>query len=360
MKSLAELGSQDMLMRGGEFCRAARIYARERGDLQNAAALAETSREPERVRQVLKASVGAGSLGGGSPSAWGSELASYRALQQGFFESLRSRSIFFRLLQDGAFARTPMNTRIAAQVSNVTGRIVRPGAPKPVSRLDLAGSVLEPIKAIGQIVLTEELLNAAGPGAEATFNRMLRAAVGHVVDSEFLAIAGLNVAATNATADPLADLKALLDAVNVEGIGSMYWAATPGVANTLATYPAAATGNLLFPTMSPTGGTLLGLPAHVSSAVPEAAGSPATDTMWLLDGSGIAADAAEVEIRMSRQGTIEMSDAPAGDGVWAVPLGTTATVSLWQQNLVAIEAEVRFAVHRFRPSAVAMLTGISW
>ena len=41
MKSLAALGAHDSLMRGAEFCRAARLYACERGNIMNAIDLAE-------------------------------------------------------------------------------------------------------------------------------------------------------------------------------------------------------------------------------------------------------------------------------------------------------------------------------
>ena len=232
-----------------------------------------------------------------------------------------------------------MRTRIAAQVTNVSGRIVRPGAPKPVSRLDLSAAVLEPVKAVAQVVVTEELLAATGPSSEATFNRMLRGGVAEVVDQEFFAIIGQNLTPRAATANPLDDIETLLDDVNTTGAGALYWAMAPTTANAMSAH-LATNGNRMFPEMTPVGGALLGLPALVSTAVP-AAGSPATNTLWLIDASGIAGDTTEVEVRMSRQALVQMEDNPTGDAVWAVPLGTTRLVSTWQENLVAIEAEVR-------------------
>ena len=249
------------------------------------------------------------------------------------------------MLQDSAFARTPMRTRIAAQVTNVSGRVVRPGAPKPVSRLDLSAAVLEPIKAVAQVVVTEELLAAAGPSSEAAFNRMLRGGVAEVVDQEFFGIIGQNLSPHTATAAPLDDLEGLLDDVNTTGAGALYWAMSPTTANAMAAH-LATNGNRLFPEMTPVGGSILGLPALVSTAVPAAPGSPAPNTLWLIDASGIAGDTTEVEVRMSREAVVEMADNPTGDAVFATPLGTTSLVSLWQENLVAIEAEVRFAAYR--------------
>jgi hypothetical protein len=357
MKSMVELGERDLLQRGFDFARAVKYYAHAKGRMQDALAYAELTRKPDdRVVALLRAAVGAGSTSLGSPSPWGDELVGYRALQDGFYESLRSRSAFFRLLGDGSFSRVPMQTRVGISTTNATGWIVGAGKPVPLTRLNIAPGAMDPIKAASLMVVTEELLEAAGPAAEALFGRELRGAVADVVDREFFSIIGQGITPQTATANPLTDLQTLLDLVNATSGGRLYWLMSPKTANIVATQLTA--GNaLMFPNMTPTGGTLVGLPVVVSTQLPAAAGSPVTNSLWLIDGTGIAADAEGVEVEMSRESTVQMEDAPTQDAV----AGTGSTVvSLWQTNSVGLLAKVYFAALRLRTNAVAVLEGIAW
>jgi hypothetical protein len=202
-------------------------------------------------------------------------------------------------------------------------------------------------------------LAATGAGAEAAFNRELRGGVADVVDSHFFELIGQGLTPQTASAASDADLQAMLDVVNTTGSGKLYWAMRPAMANRMSTMLTA--GNIqAFPTMTPVGGTLAGLPAVVSTQVPAVSGSPVSNSLWLIDASGIAADSTEIEVRMSRQAAVQMDTAPTGDAVNPVGLGSTTLVSLWQQNLTAILAEVRFAALRYRANAVAVLEGVAW
>ena len=206
--------------------------------------------------------------------------------------------------------------------------------------MDFSGSNLEPSKAAAQVVVTEELLRDTGPAAEAAFGRELRGAVADAVDQKFFDLIGQSLPPISATADPYADAEVALDNVNLTGSGRLYWVMQPQLANALAT-KVATNGNRLFPELSPTGGQLAGLPALVTNQLPAAAGSPIATALWLIDA------------------TVQMDTAPAGDAVAAVALGTPL-VSLWQENLVALLAEVRFAAQRIRPNAVAVIEGAAW
>ena len=66
----------------------------------------------------------------------------------------------------------------------------------------------------------------------------------------------------------MADLRGLLNTVNLTGAGRLYWLMRPTVANLMATL-LATNGNQLFPGMTPLGGEMLGLPALVSRSVRE-------------------------------------------------------------------------------------------
>jgi hypothetical protein len=111
MKALAELASQDTYQRGLEFCRVVRHYGAAKGLVTEALELATGSNAPSRVISTLTDAVSAGSVGLGSPSPWGSELVGYQQLVGGFYEALRSRSVFFSLLQAGAIGRVPLRTQ---------------------------------------------------------------------------------------------------------------------------------------------------------------------------------------------------------------------------------------------------------
>jgi HK97 family phage major capsid protein len=276
----------------------------------------------------------------------------------GFFDSLRSRSTFFRILGDAGFSRQPLRTRMGIVVADATGWIVGAGKPVPLSSMGFDGATLEEHKACALVVCTEELLQATGSAAEAAFGRALRGAVANVVDRHFLDLIGQGITPQAGTASPDADIKTLLDTVNTTGSGSLYWIMTPSLANLLVSLRGAA-GTRVFPDMTPLGGSIVGLPALVTTEARAAAGSPATDALWLIDASQIVADATGIEVDMSREATIEMDDAPGMDAV--APTGPTGPlVSLWQQNCAAMMAKVWFGARRLRSNAIAVLEGVNW
>src|SRR4051812_43087793 len=71
---------------------------------------------PERVQRILKA-VPAGTTLSGN---WASDLVSndFQVMITAFTDSLRNRSIFYRLL-DGGFTRVPLRTRAAVITTGV-------------------------------------------------------------------------------------------------------------------------------------------------------------------------------------------------------------------------------------------------
>ena len=95
----------------------------------------------------------------------------------------------------------------------------------------------------------------------------------------------------------------MLEVVNTTGNGSLTWVMSPSVANRASTKLNSG-GDRTFPDLSPTGGEMLGLPALVTNQVPTS-GSPATGSLMLIDGTGIAADGGSVELDMSDQASVE-------------------------------------------------------
>jgi HK97 family phage major capsid protein len=327
-----------------DFAALARILAIGGGNLSQASVIAESTRAPESVRTVLKAAVDAGSL---TAPAFASALAD-SDIVGAFVDGLRSRSLLARLLVDGA-TRVPLRTRVAAVTANASTWITGEGNPIPVGMMSLAGPALEGRRAAGLLVVTSELLRSTSPAGRALLDNALRGAVADAIDASFVGIItdGLTpISATGTTAaDALADLRALLDLVNVAAAGSLYWLLSPDTANRAATL-ATSGGDLVFAGLSPLGGELLNLPAMVSSAVP-------AGTLVLVDASGIAAEIEAVTVALADQASIQMDTAPSS------PLGASTVMrSLWQENKVALLARAFFGAEVIRAGAIAVLEDV--
>ena len=103
------------------------------------------------------------------------------------------------------------------------------------------------------------------------------------------------------------------------------------------------------------GGEVLGMPVLASRAAP-------ADTLVMLDPSLIAVAGGTVEIRSSRQASLEMDSAPAGTSFeGASPEGANAvsTVSMYQTDNVAVMAEA-FVNWKAQAGAAAALDVSAW
>ncbi|KRE13467.1 hypothetical protein ASE63_18515 [Bosea sp. Root381] len=305
----------------------------------SASAIAEGLGASPALVSMIKAAVGATTI---------EDLGPYAQVSATFLASLRSRSIFAHLLDNG-MARAPLRRPIRAVTANITGTIVSEGAPTPVSRITLASRSLAPQKAMALVVLSQEAIVGTSPAALMLIEGELRKGAAAAADGQFISIAGSGVspiAATGTDAEAaLVDLRTLLDVVNVTGASpALYWAMPPGVANAAATMTSLA-GALAFPEMTPRGGEILGLPALVSDAV-------APGTVMLIDAGGLVGEIENITIRSSGQAAVAMRDDP--ENVAA------ELVSLWQTNSTGILATMTFGLERYRSNAVAILSGVNW
>jgi hypothetical protein len=354
VKTRVDLGQYDDAMRGNHFALMVKHYARAKGNMSEALGFAEETGAPQRVKDVLKAAVGAASVDLGSPTPWGAPLG-LQELQAGFIASLKSSSAFVRMLPD--IVRVPMRTRLGLGSNTFSAFAVAAGKPSPISRMDLLGVALEPTKVQATIVVTNELLRDAGRESEAAFGQELRNAVSTQIDAAFLLNVAVGGTAVTPSSDPMVDMRSMLNAVSTTGNERLFWVAPPRVANLLATLRWAAASGRLFPEASPAGGELLGLPLVVSNAA-NLGGSPVADSLVLVDARGMAGNLEDVAVDMHRDGSVEMLDsALQQDAV----VGTGASmVSLWQTNTTAIRAGAWFSAVRFRPNAVAVVDPLAW
>jgi HK97 family phage major capsid protein len=309
-----------------------------KGDGGLAHTLAANARASQRVLSILsKAAVGGITTDGSS----GEALVDIRIAQTAFFGSLRTRSVFFRLLDQG-FRKVPLRTRLGIVSASATAWIVGEGEPKPLSRLTLSNPALMPKKAVALMVMTDEVARDTSAAGQSLVTTELRGAVSDVVDEAFFTAVMTGASSTPSTgADQLgmaADLRALLNAVNVTGGGSLFWAMSVDVANRVSLL------NDGKGAMSPTGGEFLNLPAMASSTIP-------SGTLRLINAAVIAANADSIAIDVSNQVDIHMRDDPDAEA---------ALTNMWQSGGVALKAEVSFGVEKTRSDAIAEITGIEW
>jgi hypothetical protein len=269
---------------------------------------AEMNRAPERALRILKS--GAIPAGTTSDADWaGNAMGDYNASILAFFESLRTTSVFFRLVADNALRRVPLRQRVGIVSGSAAGWIVGEGKPVPLSKLTLKNGVLEPVRAAAQIVLTDELWRNVSTAGQLVVGRELKQSLGDAVDRTFVDLIvdpstdGSAVFDSSGpdTEDVYADLRRALFAVGSGSGSALYWIAGTNVAKR-----ASCLGPAVFEAMSPLGGELVNLPCLASSAID-------ADTLYLLDASRIAADAATIELRASSQASIEMESNPDHD-----------------------------------------------
>lgn len=291
---------------------------------------------PERAIRLIKAPVG----GGVSSDALGTGIA-----LGPWSDAMRTASAYYRILDDGGFTRIPMHRRVGMVTSAPSAGVIAEGVAIPVSTIVLNNVTLLPVKAGGLIVLTDELLLAVDAAGQASFSRSLQGVLAAAVDTAFVNIVATGVTPITSTT-PNKDLRAALNAVNMVGLARPYWLAATDVGKFASSLP---TFQPAFAAASATGGELANLPMLVSSGVP-------SGTLYLLDASGVAADASGPEIAVSREADVVMDSAPAASS--AAPTAASA-VSMFTTDSHAVKATAVFAAAKLRADAVALVTGIT-
>jgi HK97 family phage major capsid protein len=301
---------------------------------------------PERVQRIVKSPIGAGTTTDSDLGAYGISIGTWS-------DSLRTRSVFYRLLADSAFTRAPVRTRVGMMTSTATGAMVPEGESVPVSRATLANILLAPTKVSALIVVTDTLLHDVSAAGQSLFNRELGGAISDAVDAAFLAMIVSTSTTSNASTgtqavDAKHDLRTALLSVPAVGNAKLYWVCAPDVAKRASTLEGG--GLDAFPAMSATGGEMANLPAIVSSGVP-------SGELYLVDASGIAADGGPATVGASNQAAILMDTAPVMSSATPTP---AQMISMFQTNSTALKADAWIAAQVLRDDAVAVVTGITW
>ncbi|WP_233866648.1 phage major capsid protein [Paraburkholderia adhaesiva] len=322
--------------RGTAFTRYVMAIARSKGNLMQAAEIAQSWRDttPE-VEIVLRAAVAAGTT---TDPEWAGALVPYRTMADEFIELLRPETIIGRI---EGFRRVPFNVKMPAQLTPSSASWVGEAKPKPVSKLTFELITLGFAKAAGIVVLTEELVRFSDPSAEAVVRRDMIETIARFLDEQFIdptvgPVPGVHPASITYGAahidatgsDPYslrADVFALLGmfvGANMSLAGA-YWIMSP--VNALAIFMMQnPLGQQEFPGINQNGGVFFGLPVIVSMTAQNLIVLVQPRDILLADDRGVTID-------ISREASVQMDDAPTGNGV--------GLVSLWQQNMVGVRAE---------------------
>jgi hypothetical protein len=315
--------------------------ARAKGDLHLATQIAAENQMTDRIVNVLRAAVGSGTtLDAGSLA-----LIEARTMSAGFVDELRSLSFVQAIYND--CVRPGFQTSVNFATLGFSGGIISDGALKILSKMSIdeaTGGKLAPKTVCVMGVFTDELLRVLSPGTLATLRAAMAGAVATALDQYAIGelLDGVSVGASSG--DVAADVRTLLGTVNTKGVGRFRFAMTPDVANQISTLKDGE--QLAYPTVTPVGGTLAGIPITVTDTLPiESAGQVG---MMLVEAGGIAAEIEQApRFAVATAAALDVQDDATGSAA--------NLVSLYMTNSVAIRAELFAAVRKIRPTSVAAL-----
>ncbi len=320
---------------------------------------------------ALKTAVNAMTTNDGA-STGGTALVYAQNLASEFVEWLRPQTIIgkFGTGDIPSLRRVPFNVRIVGQTSGASSYWVGQGAQKPLTGFNTAvNNTLGFAKVASICVVSDELARFSSPSAEMLVRDELARAQIERIDTDFLdptKAAVSNVSPASLTNGIVALTPSGTDAAAVRAdiaqLLAGYITANIDPSNVVFIMPPAtalaislmrnALGQKEFPTLSMKGGTLEGFPVIVSQYA-ALIGSPASNHFVAVDASNVfLADDGAVSIDVSREASLEMSDAPGTD--------TGTVVSMFQTNQLAIRAEryINWALRR--SAAVAYLDGVAY
>lgn len=280
---------------------------------------------------------------------------------------LRTKTVLGQI--EGRLRRLPFDTPVLVQGSAGSAKWTGEGKSKSLTQWTYAKTKLEPLKVATIAAATKETIRRASVAADALIRDELTLSIGTTLDGTLVgtaaAVAGVSpaglrngVAALTLTGDGSLegirlDIATMLKALvgNNLSVSGAFWLMAETTAIDLGGVTTLA-GSAAFPGITPEGGTLAGLPAFTSQAIP-------ANVVMLVKGDEIfLGDEGGIEVSISDQASIVMDDAPAQDATTGAP-GSTSVVSLWQTNSVGFLVERIVNFMKRRPGAVVWAT-VNW
>ncbi len=364
------------LDKGMGFARIARVKALSHINHADPLAVAQQVYPGDEAlaKSLQKSAVAAANTLTGS-GAWAGNLV----LDQGayfadFVEYLRARSIL-GLIGD-RFRRLPFDTPVLVQATGGTGKWVKEGAAKPLTKWTYSLKRLRQLKVAAIAAATKESLGRASVAADTLLRDELARAVNAAIDGTLVSTdaavqdespAGLlngvtpvSLIGDGTIAGIRCDIATYLNELvtNNLTVAGAIWIMSEATAVQLSLV-VNEVGQQAFPGMGPTGGTLAGLPVFASQYVVDDSNGPIvmlikSDDIYLGDEGGI-------QVSMSDQATLIMDDAPVMNST--TPTGVTTSsqqfVNLWQTNSVAFLVE-RFINFDKRRSESVVWGNVNW
>lgn len=358
---------------GLAFAQYVRSLAAAQGNKHIAAQIAKQQADAgaidHRVAAFAKAAVSGATT---DDAAWAGNLVHNPGeIVQDFVTYLRDRTIIGQFGQDGIPALragvegVPINQQTSAGSADWVGE----GHAKPVTSWGYSKKRLETYKLAAIAVASDELLRKASLQADTMLRDELARAVAEKEDETFIGTAAgtattpagiLNGASTQASDTTAgATVQEKFEADFNYLVSQMISAKIPFASMTLVMSSSNAfglsrqrdsLGNLLYPTIGMSGGTLSGIPVLVSDYIGDTVALIAASEIYLVGGGG-------VEVKTSNEASIEMADNPAGDS--GTPTGASL-VSMFQTNSQAFLVEERIGWESRRSAAVAYVTAADY
>lgn len=311
-----------------------------------------------------KASVGGSDLTDAKTHGAGGDL---------FSQTLRTNSIIDALIANGA-TMAPDRVRLLLSGQAAVPAWVGNGRAIRMSKLDMNGTSLS-TKSVGALtVATKESLEDASPEMPAILSRDLTNAIDDAVSETAIdpdnagtdttpeslthgqtTIHSAGASVANVATDVNAALRELAD--KGSDLKNIVAVAHTRTAADLATKRDTA-GGAAFPSVTPSGGTLCGVPLIVSGSVPNG-GSPTATTLSFIDASDVVVVDRGIVVSLSSAATIEMSDAPTGVSSGTPVAASQTIVSMFQADAVAIKV-VRRITWELRRGLVVVIDGVAY
>lgn len=347
------------LPKGVRFARYAMCLMASKGNLMQAEVLARRfENDTPEVGMAIKAAVAAGTT---QDATWAAPLVQLQEMASEFVEYLRPQTVLGRI---PGIRNVPFNIKFTRQTAGTTGTFVGEGLPKPLGKMDFELLTMPFAKAATIVVLTEELVRFSNPQAEVLARDDLAKGIARYLDLRFLdpAYAGVaNVSPASITngVTPIASLGTsvanITDTIKTAlltfstanlNLGGLVWIMNPATAISLG-LKRTAQDIFAFPDVNATGGTFLGYPVITSNNVTLSA-SPTEAFLILMDPSEILLADGGLQIDMSTEASLQMSDTPSSSA--------SSMISLWQSNMVGLRAERFIYWRKRRDAAVAVIT----
>jgi HK97 family phage major capsid protein/HK97 family phage prohead protease len=286
-----------------------------------------------------------------------------------FVEYLRPRTLYGQI--SPRFRRLPFDAPVMVQGTGANASWVKEGMAKPVTSWTYTRTKMSPLKVATIAAATKESLMRSSVSLDSLIRDELARSIGAAIDTTMISAdaavadespAGLlnGVSATVLTGGSVAgircDISAMLQAMvsNNLTIAGAFWVMpeTVAIALSLATNEVGAPA---FPGITPTGGTLAGLPVFTSQYVPVETAGP---VVALIKGDEIfLGDEGGVQVKISDQASIQLLDNPTQNSIGST--AATTSVSMFQTNSVAFLVE-RFLNFQKRRTAAIVWANVDW